>query len=76
MEFCAAVAEGDIGRVFEIIKVGILLVSEFSSCADDFLDSSVRVLGRRLHQLRQRASRDGGNFSHRISAPAMHRDHE
>jgi hypothetical protein len=53
LEMCAAIAEGDIGRVFEVLKAWASFIFECLH-ANPFAGFAILILGCRLDQLRQR----------------------
>jgi hypothetical protein len=52
LEMCAAIAEGDIGRVFEVLKACLRLVF-LHVHTNPCVGFAILILGRRLHQLWQ-----------------------
>ena len=59
LEFCVAAAEGDIGRVFEIIKVRVAFIRDmlFPGLSSRIIAFTLFFLGRWMHKLWQRAAR-------------------
>lgn len=56
LELCAATAEGDIGRVFEVIKVHLNSYPFYPHLTLVLQGSPVLILGCWVHKLRKRAA--------------------